>query len=350
MINFLKGMLMGTADVVPGISGGTLALITGIYERLINALKNLSPKILISIIKTVKGILSSKGRKKFFAEFEKIDGLFLCTLGAGVFTAVAIASTFIPSLIINHTAPTFACFLGLIIPSVFIPWKMVKKRNFSAYLFFIIGLFITIGSTMAVKGQVSHSAELISFGNATWICFGSAFIAICAMILPGISGSFILMLLGQYIFVMGLIAKFKTELTGKINPEKAEAMSLVNHFSLTQTIILLSLFAFGCLIGLGVMSRVIHKALEKFHDQTMALLTGMIASALYVLWPFKQDMLNPDGSILANKGKWISRAYNTSPDLSSSDFKITAILFFISLTLSTLLIRIGNKKEPAKST
>ena len=222
---------------------------------------------------------------------------------------------------------------------------MVKKRNVTTYIFLIIGLAITIVSTMAVKGQVENSSELITFTNAMWICFGSAFIAICAMILPGISGSFILMLLGQYIFVMGLISKFKSEITGKVNPEKADAIALVNHFSLIETLTLLSLFALGCLIGLGVMSRVIHKALEKFHDQTMALLTGMIASAIYVLWPFKQDMLNDDGSVLANKGKWISRAYNTYPDFNSPDFKTAIILFAISLVISALIIRIGNKKK-----
>ncbi|WDE95506.1 DUF368 domain-containing protein [Lentisphaera profundi] len=340
---FIKGMLMGTADVVPGISGGTLALIVGIYERLINALKNLSPQIIYKLLRSLFFCIQKQGRENFVQEFKKIDGQFLTQLGFGVLSAIIIGSSFIPQLIIHHTALTFSCFLGLIVPSIFLPWSMIKKNRLSNYIFFFIGLAITIGSTMAVKGSVSGSSELISFANATWICFTSAFIAICAMILPGISGSFILMLLGQYIFILGLIVRLKQSVTGKVSAEKADALSLVQHFSTIETIILLSIFGLGCLIGLGVMSRVIHKALEKFHDHTMALLTGMIASALYVLWPFKIDMLNADGSILANKGIWIPRAYNTLPDFSSDSFVQSTILFAISLSLSYLLIRKGNK-------
>ncbi|EDM28347.1 predicted membrane protein [Lentisphaera araneosa HTCC2155] len=340
---FLKGMLMGSADVVPGISGGTLALIVGIYERLINALKNLSPTLIINLLKKIFFCTSKQGRSDFLNEFKKIDGLFLFTLGAGVVTAVAIGSSFIPYLIINHTELTFSCFLGLIIPSIFLPWRMIKERKTSSYLFFLIGLAITVGSTLAAKGDVSSSHQAISFTQATWICFSSAFIAICAMILPGISGSFILMLLGQYIFVLGLITRFISLMTGRTSESKAEALSLVAHFSNIQTISLLCIFALGCLLGLGIMSRVIHKALEKFHDNTMALLTGMIASSLYVLWPFKIDMLNADGSVLANKGKWIPRAYNTLPDFSSSTFLQAAIIFAFSLGLSLFIIRKGNK-------
>ncbi|MDD7987499.1 DUF368 domain-containing protein [Lentisphaera marina] len=342
---FLKGMLMGTADVVPGISGGTLALIVGIYERLINALKNLSPKIIINILKTVFSCGSKEGREAFLTEFKKIDGLFLMSLGAGILTAIIVGSSFIPYLIINHTELTFACFLGLIIPSIFLPWSMIKERKTSSYLFFLVGLAITVGSTFAAKGDVSSSHQVISFSQATWICFSSAFIAICAMILPGISGSFILMLLGQYIFVLGLVTRLICSITGRVSERKAEALSLVEHFSNTQTIILLCLFSLGCLLGLGIMSRVIHKALEKFHDDTMALLTGMIASALYVLWPFKINMLNPDGTILANKGKWIPRAYNTLPDFASKTFIQAIIIFTLSLSLSYFLIKKGNKAQ-----
>ncbi len=342
---FLKGMLMGSADVVPGISGGTLALIVGIYERLINALKTLSPTIIINLIKKIFSCASKQGRSDFLNEFNKIDGLFLLKLGAGVITAIAVGSSFIPYLIINHTELTFSCFLGLIIPSIFLPWAMIKERKASSYMFFIIGLAITVGSIFAAKGDVSSSHQVISFSQATWICFSSAFIAICAMILPGISGSFILMLLGQYIFVLGLVTRFISSVTGRTSESKAEALSLVEHFSNTQTILLLCIFALGCLLGLGIMSRVIHKALEKFHDNTMALLTGMIASSLYVLWPFKIDMLNADGSVLANKGKWIPRAFNTLPDFSSSTFLQAAIIFAFSLGLSFFIIRKGNKAQ-----
>jgi putative membrane protein len=342
---FLKGMLMGTADVVPGISGGTLALIVGIYERLINALKNLSPKIIINLLKNLFRCTSKEGRDDFLAEFKKIDGKFLICLGAGVLTAIILGSSFIPYLIIKHTALTFSCFLGLIVPSIFLPWGMIKERKASSYFFFCIGLTITVASTLAAKGDVSSSHQVISFTQATWICFSSAFIAICAMILPGISGSFILMLLGQYIFVLGLVTRFISSITGRVSERKAEALSLVEHFTNTQTVILLGIFSLGCLLGLGIMSRIIHKALEKFHDDTMALLTGMIASAVYVLWPYKIDMLNPDGSVLANKGKWIPRAYNTLPDFSSSLFWQSLLIFALSLSLSYILIRKGNKAQ-----
>ena len=335
---YFKGMLMGVADVIPGISGGTLALITGIYERLIDALKKLSPKSILQILKALLFISHKEQRHKTLKE---ADLYFLLTLGAGVISAIALATNVIPNLIINHTAVTFSTFLGLILPTLLLPWRLVKKHNYKTYSAFIFGLAITIISTMAVKNQGVQESQVLTFSTATWVCFGSAFIAISAMILPGISGSFILMLLGQYLFILGLVSQFLNNFRSEVDPSKLESIALVSHFTLQETIILLSLFALGCLCGLAIMSRLISKAFERFHDVSMAFLTGMIASAVYVLWPFKQDKLDAFGQILPNKGKWISKAFNIAPDYSSREFKLCLFMFVTSLIISILLLRLG---------
>jgi putative membrane protein len=345
---YFKGCAMGVADVIPGVSGGTLALILGIYERLIGSLKNVSVKAVTDILKSLPALGSKNGRKEFMRAIEAVDALFLITLGAGIISAVLAVSSKIPFLIVNHTAVTFATFMGLIIPSIFLPWKMIKKYTASTYVAFFIGLAITIGSTLALKIKGIEVGDPLAFSSACGIMFGSAFIAICAMILPGISGSFILMLLGQYIFVTGLIAKLKVDLLNRSVEGKEDALLQVAHFSTPETAILLGLFMIGCASGILIMSRVIHKALKNYHDITMAFLTGMIASSIYVLWPFKADPTDPI-MLGLGKAKWLPAAHNTLPNFSSSEFKMACTAFVISLILSTLLIRRGEKREAEKA-
>ena len=340
---------MGVADVIPGVSGGTLALILGIYERLIGSLKNVSIKAVLDILKALPGIGSSEGRKKLFIAIEAIDLIFLMTLGAGILSAVLAVSSKIPFLIVNHTAVTFAAFMGLIIPSIALPWKMIKEYKLNTHASFLLGLAITIGSTLALKIKGIEVGDPLAFSSACGIMFGSAFIAICAMILPGISGSFILMLLGQYIFVTGLIAKLKVDLLKRSVEGKEDALMQVAHFSTSETAILLGLFLVGCASGILIMSRVIHKALKNYHDITMAFLTGMITSSIYVLWPFKADPTDPI-MLGLGKAKWLPAAHNTLPDFSSSEFMWSCIVFVISLILSILLIRRGEKREAVKTT
>ena len=195
-----------------------------------------------------------------------------------------------------------------------------------------------------MKSGVTSEVTQHDFTMMAAILFSSAVIAISAMILPGISGSFILMLLGQYIVVTGLIAKFKVDILNKtLSEEKLETLSHVQHFSTTEVFALLVIFAIGCAVGLLIMSRVVHFALSKAHDTTMAFLTGMICSSFYVLWPFKRKI--SDGM---EKSQWLKTASNVAPELSSN-FWITSAIFVTAFALSTTIIIFWNQERKTKS-
>ena len=334
---------MGVADVIPGISGGTLALMLGIYERLIGGIKSINGKIIISLLKNFK-IWNPEKRKDCLATLREFDAFFLVILGFGVFTAVLATSSVIPYLILNHTSFTFACFLGLISPSIYIPWKLIKIKGIGQYAAILIGLALTVIMASMMKSGVSSEVTGHDFPMMAVILFSSAVIAISAMILPGISGSFILMLLGQYIVVTGLIAKFKVDILNRsLSEEKMAALSHVQHFSTIEVFILLVIFAAGCATGLLIMSRVVHFALSKAHDTTMAFLTGMICSSFYVLWPFKEKATEG-----IEKSQWLKTAANIMPEFTS-DFWVTAGIFAAAFALSTTIIIFGIKKEKEKA-
>jgi putative membrane protein len=338
---YIKGMCMGVADVIPGISGGTLALMLGIYERLISGIKSVSPKLILELFKNLQ-IWKGECRSEILRILKELDAFFLLTLGAGVFTAVLAVSSIIPFLIYEHTEYTFACFLGLIAPSIYIPWKLIKTKSTQQYIAIILGLTLTVASSMIMKDQVGDTIIQHNFQTMAIILFASAIIAISAMILPGISGSFILMLLGQYIVVTGLIARFKVDIFKRaVNDRKLAALKQVEHFSTIESLLLLGIFICGCVIGILIMSRVIHFALQKAHDTTMAFLTGMICSSFYVLWPFKEKALEG-----IEKALWLKKAANILPDINGN-LAITSVIFLVATAVSTSLIVYSNKTSKA---
>ena len=335
---------MGVADVIPGVSGGTIALILNIYERLIAAIKSLSPKSVIGLLKCLN-IWKPEQRVKLIAQLKELDLIFLIILASGIFSAVLSLSTIIPNLVFKYTEYTFGCFLGLIVPSIFIPWKMIKNKNAGAYVALIAGLGLTIGFSYLMKKHVGASSYDAGMLKASIILFFSAILAISAMILPGISGSFILMLLGQYLFVSGLIAKLKVDLLGSsVNERKKMALELVENFSTSEACILVGLFMLGCVIGILLMSRLIHYCLKKSHDVTMAFLTGMICSSLYVLWPFKEA--RPEGVDMKD---WLPKASNILPDMNQVTVN-SIIIFAVALIGSTAFIIYGSKRADKKET
>ena len=330
---------MGTADVIPGVSGGTLALMLNIYERLIDAIKSVSPATVLPLFKNL--LLHKKSHRAGFVEALKgLDAFFLIPLGLGILTAVLTVSSIIPYLIFNHTILTFACFLGLIVPSISIPWKMMKQKKLAQYGALLFGLVLTVGLTWWVKHSGHEAVSPTEFSTTALIMFGSAVIAISAMILPGISGSFLLLLMGQYVVVTGLLSKIKADVFHReLTAAKAAALEHVAHFSTGEAIALIGIFMSGCVVGILVMSRVIHFALAKAHDTTMASLTGMICSSIYVLWPFK-DLSQKS---LENK-HWLQKASNIIPEASSQTW-IALSIFAASMIFSAAVIHYGNKKD-----
>ncbi|MEN7549020.1 DUF368 domain-containing protein [Rapidithrix thailandica] len=241
---FLKGAAMGAADVVPGVSGGTIAFITGIYERLIRAIK--------SVDFTTLQLLLKFRWKEFW---QHIDGTFLVTLFAGILTSVALLSRIILYLLNNYSELLWSFFFGLIIASALLIAKKINKWSLPAVISFFIGASIAYYITVATPGQTPEEI---------WFIFLSGAIAICAMILPGISGSFILLLLGKYEFIMQAVKQFN--------------------------IWVIAVFATGCAFGLLSFSHILNFLLKKYHDLTVALLTGFMVGSLNKVWPWKQTV------------------------------------------------------------
>ncbi|MDX1538335.1 DUF368 domain-containing protein [Arsukibacterium sp.] len=275
----IKGLAMGAADVVPGVSGGTLAFILGVYERLLAAISAVN-------ITAVKLLL--RGRLKAF--WQHIDGTFLLCLFSGILLSIFSLANVISYLLIHRPVPLWAFFNGLILASLpvllrSVSWTMVR------------GLLLLLGVMFAV---VVGSLAPVQLEPAPYIFFLAGAIAICAMILPGISGSFILLILGMYAPVMLAV----TELQFGI----------------------LALFASGCLIGLLSFSRFLNWLLKHYHDATLALLTGVVVGALYRIWPwqFQQQLLSP--------GQY--------QQLADSDFLLAVVACVAGILVITLLLNL----------
>lgn len=234
---------MGAADVVPGVSGGTIALITGIYETFVNALKSFSsaPKILFK-----EGIISA---------WKHINGPFLIALGAGIGFSLLAFVNFIKYALEYHPVLLWSFFFGLIVASSYYVGKQVKIWNFSSIAAILIGTIFIYYITSISPSQTSESGLFI---------FLSGMLAICAMILPGISGAFILVLIGKYQFVIEALSDFNLKV--------------------------ISLFALGCVSGLLSFSHLLSYLLKKYHDLTIALLTGFMIGSLQKIWPWKNTL------------------------------------------------------------
>lgn len=243
LILVLKGMAMGAADIVPGVSGGTIALITGIYEEFINSLKSFSSAF---------GVLRKDGLK---AAWQHINGNFLLALFGGIFISLLGMVQVVKYALIHHPIVLWSFFFGLILASCFFVGKMVKKWNFGSIVSLLIGTVIIYWVT-----GISPAATT----TAPWFVFVSGMLAICAMILPGISGSFILVLLGKYKYII-------------------ESLSELNF-----TVIIT--FAAGCLVGILSFSHFLSYMLKKHHDLTIALLTGFMIGSLNKIWPWKKTL------------------------------------------------------------
>lgn len=241
----LKGIGMGAADVVPGVSGGTIAFITGIYEELINSIKSVN-------LSSIKALFGKKGIATFW---QKINANFLLALLIGIFISVVSLAKLLEGLLENHPIQIWSFFFGLIVASAIYVGRKVDKWNVISVLFAVIGIVVAYFITTVTPAASTTDVPL-------WFVFISGAIAICAMILPGISGSFILLLLGQYKYILGAISEVK--------------------------ITVIAVFGAGAVIGLLSFSNILSWLLRKYHNATVALLTGFMIGSLNKVWPWKQ--------------------------------------------------------------
>ncbi|NAS32817.1 DUF368 domain-containing protein [Flavobacteriaceae bacterium R38] len=254
----LKGMSMGAADVVPGVSGGTIAFISGIYEELITSIDNLS-------IANVKGI-RKEGLK---ATWEKINGGFLLALFTGIFISILSLAKGIEWLLENRPLILWSFFFGLVIASIVLIIKSITKWNPGVAIFLILGTVISFYITIM---------EPTSSPDSPYYLFLCGFIAIVAMILPGVSGAFILVLLGAYSTAIATVNLF------------VESILEVNYEKFSEAIIKFLSIMFGALLGLKAFSKILRWMFSNYKNMTLAVLTGFMIGSLNKLWPWKKTL------------------------------------------------------------
>lgn len=263
----LRGFCMGCADVIPGVSGGTLALILGIYERLINSIRLLDAQFIALLFRKAFWVAAVKGLFTDATTGEdeldrRVDAVhFLAFLVLGILLAVVAAAKVITWARHTHPVPTRAFFFGLVLFSVQVPFRRIRRRgvgSLASVLLAAVGTWVVLG-----LGEVPTNPAL-------WYLFICGAIAISAMILPGISGAFFLLMLGVYDPVLENVHLFVYD------QQLAAALPLV-------------VLTAGILVGIILFSRVLHWLLEHKHDATMGALVGLMLGSLRVLWPFKQS-------------------------------------------------------------
>ncbi|WP_144213395.1 polyprenyl-phosphate transporter [Shewanella donghaensis] len=302
LLNYFKGMAMGAADVVPGVSGGTIAFITGILDPLLDGIR----KINFSLF----GIIKQQGVK---AAFMHINGPFLVCVFGGILTSIFTLAKLISWLLTNHPVPVWSFFFGLILFSVVHMLKQVKGINLLRIVLFILG--VAFAWVITVLSPVDLEVSYLNF-------FFAGCIAICAMILPGISGSFILLLLGLYPAVLAAAKGFD--------------------------ILMLACFACGCVVGLLSFSHVLSAMLRKFHDETLLFLTGLMLGTLGKIWPWKEVLTwreNSSGELVALTEQNLSPMQFEQVTGEPSQLTAAIICLVVGISLVWGLEQFGQKKS-----
>ena len=293
---FINGFLIGIANIIPGMSGGTLALVLGIYERLISALRRIG----LSTVKKLLGgaTLRKNALETAKAELRRIDFSFLALLGIGAIAAILLTSKLIVYLLNHHHDATYGFFSGLILMSILIPVRMLKVFGWKELLVLLIAialiLSLSIGTSEKQLDRVAHksgneatmSSEVSERETGlptSWelvLFFGSGALAISAMILPGISGSFLMLALGVY---FPLLTAINTILEGI-----PAVLKGIFKESMLGSLLIIGFTAVGCLFGLLAFTRLLNYLLERYRNLTVTFLIGLMVGSLYGLWPFRE--------------------------------------------------------------
>ncbi|MCB0736928.1 MAG: DUF368 domain-containing protein [Bacteroidetes bacterium] len=299
---FLKGMAMGGANVIPGVSGGTIAFITGIYDRLIDALKSFDAE-------AIKLLLKFKIKELY----KHIDGTFLIVLFAGIGVSLVTIAKLLKTLIANgHEIPVWAFFFGLILASVWSVGRTINKWNVSAIGGLIVGTGIAV--SISLLGQANEN------DNFAYLVLCGV-VAICSMLLPGLSGSFVLLLMGNYQLIM---------------------LDAVTE----RNISILAPVAIGALAGFVILSHSISYLLKNFKLPTLGTLTGFVLGSLLVIWPWKNEihLVDEIGTKILKDGKPIVQGYERYlPELAESETIYAVVFAVVGLLMVILLDVFGNK-------
>ena len=296
---FFRGLLMGAADAVPGVSGGTIALIVGIYERLITAISHFDFHL-------VKMLCKFQIRKALIYT----DFGFLLPLVCGIGTALVAVLSSMTYLLTEQRMYVLSVFFGLIAASCVLVIKKIHLHKVGSWILFVLGAvfaFWLVGQPFMQGSQHAYS----------WL-FVCGMIAICAMVLPGISGSYILLILGEYAFMSGMVK------------ETASAL-LHGHIPATEHLLCVAIFCCGCVVGIIGFTKILKIMLAKFEQSTLAILCGFMAGSLRSLWPFQEkNVLVP----AMETTKEIAQYVNVAP----ADAQTALIAALIALGAMTALL------------
>jgi putative membrane protein len=294
----LKGFCMGSADIIPGVSGGTMALILGIYERLLSAIRSFD-----------RAWLEDVYRLRLAEAFRKNDLLFLLPLVAGIAMALIFFTRVVPlpQLIITHPELIYGLFFGLILASIVILIGEVEKYG-------LVEIFITIAGVLI--GFAIVNLVPVETPTAAWFIFLCGFIAISAMLLPGISGSFILLILGKYAYIINALGEFN--------------------------LVVILAFATGALTGLVVFSRTIGWLLKHYHEATLLVIKGILIGSLWMIWPFQERIYET----IRGKEKLVS-ANPVWPDAITGTEMASAAFLVAGFVLVMVISRLSTRKTEA---
>jgi putative membrane protein len=266
LLNAVRGFAMGAADIVPGVSGGTIALILGIYERLLASLRAGSKALTLLVRRDVAGF------RRWMAA---VDWLFVISLGGGILVAVFMLAGILRQLLHDQPEMMAAVFIGLVAGSVVVAWRLIRVPR-ASHALIIVGVGALTFMLLGLRGGTSEESVGQLAEPALWAYLLAGAIAICAMILPGVSGSFLLVIMGMYAPLLAAVTD--------------------------RDFVPLGVFMLGAVIGLALFSQALHLALQRWHDPVMAVLIGLMAGSMRVLWPWPDgvdstDLAAPEGDV-----------------------------------------------------
>lgn len=298
----LKGAAMGAANVIPGVSGGTIAFITGIYEELINSIKSFD----LDALK-----LAMQFKVKEFAAHTNLQ--FLISVGIGVVVSIVSLAKLLEFLFINHELLTMAFFFGLIVSSVYLVGKQIGKWDAAAIFMLLLGVGIAAGIAFLKPAQ-EDTAPL-------WV-FLCGIVAISSMILPGLSGSYVLLIMGNYLLIL-------------------KAISTLNFGILVP-------MAAGCAVGLVAFSHILSYIFKHFRNGTLGLLTGFVAGSLAIIWPWKKTtfLKDPAGEFILKRGEEkIVSGYEWFLPEMNGEFGFALFLMLVGVGVVVFIGRFDDSKS-----
>lgn len=323
----LKGFIIGIANIIPGVSGGTLALILNIYERMLKSLSNFS----VHSLKTIIFLFSFKRThySEFRKEMKRVDGLFFAMMLIGIAAAFVTFSSLMTFLIETYHDITYGFFFGLILASIKVPLSMIKHLNIKVIIAGLIGIALVVLLSLiesdvekianAKLGQEAATTASSIYGGLTatrlLMVFVAGALATSAMILPGISGSFISLLLGQYFFLL--------------------------HAVSTGNFLIIGIYLLGAILGVKLFAKMMEYLFARFHNTIMAFLTGLVAGSLYVTWPFKGRAI---------VGEEIVYLRNLWPDSFGKNEILTIVTAIAGIIVVIIMLLLTNKANKRAKT